>query len=101
MAEAGSRSAEPTRVRAHIGRYRVLARLGEGGMGVVHLANDETLDRRVALKLLAPGLAENPAFRERFIRESRLAASIDHPHIVPVYESGNSNGTLFIAMRYV
>jgi len=70
-------------------------------MGVVHLAHDETLNRHVALKVLAPGLVENPTFRERFIRESRLAASIDHPHIVPVYESGESDGTLFIAMRYV
>jgi serine/threonine-protein kinase len=70
-------------------------------MGIVHVAHDETLGRKVALKLLAPVLADNIAFRDRFVRESRLAASIDHPNIIPVYEAGDDAGTLFIAMRLV
>src|SRR5262245_25329491 len=70
-------------------------------MSVVYLAEDRRLKRKVALKLLAPDLAEDEAFRERFLRESELAASIDHPNIVPIYEAGASEDLLFIAMRYV
>src|SRR5688572_26620274 len=70
-------------------------------MSVVYLAEDLRLKRRVALKLLAAGLAEDESFRERFLRESELAASIDHPNIVPIYEAGATGGLLFIAMRYV
>src|SRR5262245_48479823 len=70
-------------------------------MGVVYLAEDLRLKRRVALKLLAAGLAEDASFRDRFLRESELAASIDHPNIVPIYEAGTTEGLLFIAMRYV
>ena len=81
--------------------YRIEALLGRGGMSVVFLAQDLALDRRVALKLLAPELAEDERFRERFRRESRLAASIDHPAIVPIYEAGEVDGQLYIAMRYV
>jgi Tol biopolymer transport system component/serine/threonine protein kinase len=84
-----------------LGAYRLERVLGQGGMGVVYLATDARLGRRVALKLLAPDLAEDEAFRERFIRESRLAASIDHPNIIPVFEAGAVDGLLFIAMRYV
>jgi serine/threonine-protein kinase len=90
-----------TRAHARIGRYRLLTPLGEGGMGVVYLAQDETLGRRVAIKLLAPGLAENAEFRERFVRESRLAASIEHPGIVPIYEAGEDDGQLYLAMRFI
>jgi predicted ATPase/Tfp pilus assembly protein PilF len=81
--------------------YSVERLLGRGGMGEVYLATHEGLGRRVALKLLAPELAADPAFRERFIAESRLAASLDHPHIVPIYEAGEADGRLFLAMRYV
>jgi YVTN family beta-propeller protein len=81
--------------------YRVEALLGRGGMGVVYLAEDPRLKRRVALKLLAPELAENEAFRERFLRESELAASLDHPNVVPIYEAGEAEGRLYIAMRFV
>src|SRR5450759_2770774 len=70
-------------------------------MAVVFLARDERLGRMVALKILAPGLALDDAFRQRFIRESRAAAAVDDPHIIPVFEAGEASGVLFIAMRYV
>jgi predicted Ser/Thr protein kinase len=81
--------------------YRVEGLLGRGGMSVVYLAEDLRLRRRVALKLLAPQLVEDPGFRERFLAESELAASLDHPCVVPIYEAGEADGRLFIAMRYV
>jgi serine/threonine-protein kinase len=81
--------------------YRVERVLGRGGMGVVYLAYQVVLDRMVALKLLAPELAEDDEFRARFLRESRLAASLDHPNIVPVFDAGEVEGRLYIAMRYV
>src|SRR6266540_812244 len=70
-------------------------------MSVVYLAHDLRLKRNVALKLLAPELAEDDRFRVRFLRESQLAASLDHPNVVPVYEAGEVDGLLYIAMRYV
>ena len=70
-------------------------------MGVVYLARDERLDRPVALKLVAPRLSAEPGFRERFLIESRLAASLDHSHVVPIYEAGEVDGDLYLAMRYV
>jgi YVTN family beta-propeller protein len=84
-----------------IAGYEVVELLGRGGMGEVYLAFDPRLERRVALKVLAPQLAEDEAFRERLLRESRLAAALDHPNVVPVYDAGEADGTLFIAMRYV
>lgn len=81
--------------------YRIDRIVGRGGMGVVYLAEHKGLRRKVALKLLAVQLAEDPRFRERFVRESRLAASIDHPNVIPIYEAGEADGRLFIAMRYV
>jgi hypothetical protein len=84
-----------------IAGYRLEERIGRGGMAVVFRAYDARLDRQVALKILAPGLAEDDAFRQRFIRESRAAAAVDDPHITPVFEAGEANGVLFIAMRYV
>lgn len=89
------------RVGTELAGYRVESLLGQGGMGVVYVAEDRRLKRKVALKLLAPDLAEDEVFRERFLRESELAASIDHPNIVPIYEAGASEDLLFIAMRYV
>src|SRR4029450_3798202 len=71
------------------------------GLRVLPPAEDRRLKRRVALKLLAAGLAEDESFRDRFLRESQLAASIDHPNIVPIYEAGTTEDILFIAMRYV
>jgi Protein kinase domain/WD40-like Beta Propeller Repeat len=81
--------------------YRIERVLGRGGMGVVYLAEDTRLGRNVALKLLSPDLAEDARFRERFVRESRLAASIDHPNIIPIYAAGEADGTLYLAMRYI
>jgi streptogramin lyase/predicted Ser/Thr protein kinase len=86
---------------AELAGYRVEWLLGRGGMSVVYLAEDLRLGRKVALKLLAPELAEDERFRERFLRESRLAASIDHPNVIPIYEAGEAESVLFIAMRYV
>jgi serine/threonine protein kinase len=81
--------------------YRLEAQVGAGGMAVVFRARDERLGRLVALKVLAPALAADPAFRRRFIAESRAAATVDHPHIIPIYEAGEAGGALFIAMRFV
>jgi serine/threonine protein kinase len=75
--------------------YRVEAVLGRGGMSVVYLAEDLRLKRKVALKLLALALAEDEAFRERFLVESELAASLDHPNIVPIYAAGEGGERLF------
>ncbi|MGO8956038.1 MAG: serine/threonine-protein kinase [Streptosporangiaceae bacterium] len=86
---------------AQVAGYRLDERIGRGGMADVYRAYDSRLDRQVALKVLAPGLAADDAFRRRFIRESRAAAAVDDPHIIPVFEAGESNGVLFIAMRYV
>jgi YVTN family beta-propeller protein len=81
--------------------HRITGVAGRGGMGVVYRAVQLDLDRAVALKLIAPQLAEDPAFRDRFVRESRLAAAIDHPNVIPIYYTGEHDGALYIAMRYV
>jgi ABC-type branched-subunit amino acid transport system substrate-binding protein/streptogramin lyase/predicted Ser/Thr protein kinase len=81
--------------------YRVESLLGRGGMGVVYLARDLSLDRPVALKLIAPELADDEQFRARFLREPRLAASLDHHNVIPIYEAGEHEGQLYLAMRYV
>jgi serine/threonine-protein kinase len=86
---------------ATIAGYRIVDRLGEGGMGVVYRAVHSTLDREVALKVMRPELAQNERFVARFLREARTAARIDHPNVVTVYDAGVDNGYLFIAMRYV
>ena len=81
--------------------YRIEGILGQGGMGVVYEATQLSLDRTVALKLLAHNLGDDPAFRERFRREGLLQAQIDHPNIVTVYEAGDTEQGLFLAMRLV
>ncbi|MER7755597.1 serine/threonine-protein kinase [Kitasatospora sp. NPDC097643] len=81
--------------------YRLEGEIGRGGMAVVYRAKDLRLGRTVAVKLLAPELARNEVFRQRFMHESEAAAAIDHPHIIPVFEAGEHEGILFIAMRYV
>ena len=81
--------------------YRLERQIGRGGMAAVFRAHDERLDRQVALKVLAPALAQDDAFRLRFIAESRAAAAVEDPHIIPVYEAGEAGGVLFIAMRLV
>src|SRR6478752_10762641 len=81
--------------------YRVLELAGRGGTGEVYRARDEGLQRDVALKLLSPDFAADATFRARLVRESRLAASLDHPNVVPVYDAGEADGHVFIAMRFV
>ena len=81
--------------------YQLEECIGEGDVAVVRLARDERLDRKVAVKILAPELAGDAAFRARFLSESRAAAAIGHPHIVPVYEVGDAGGMLYVAMRHV
>jgi serine/threonine protein kinase/DNA-binding beta-propeller fold protein YncE len=88
-------------IGSQIAGYRLEGRIGRGGMAVVYRAYDARLDRYVALKILAPGLALDDAFRQRFIRESRAAAAVDHPNIIPVFDAGEAKGVLFIAMRFV
>lgn len=91
----------PIEIGAQLAGYRVDGTVGRGGMGVVYRATELALDRPVALKLIAPELADERTFRERFLRESRLAASIDHPGILPVYAAGEADGELYLATRYV
>ena len=81
--------------------YRVERRLGRGGMGVLYLAIEPGLERRVALKLIAPEAAAEEVFARRFAEETRIAASIEHPNVVPIYAAGEEGGVPFIAMRYV
>jgi serine/threonine protein kinase/DNA-binding beta-propeller fold protein YncE len=88
-------------VGSQIAGYRLEEQIGRGGMAVVYRAYDARLDRHVALKILSPGLAFDEAFRRRFIRESRAAAAVDHPNIIPVFDAGEASGVLFIAMRFV
>jgi serine/threonine protein kinase len=84
-----------------IAGYWLEEQIGQGGMAVVFRARDERLGRQVALKVLAPALAADDEFRRRFIQESQAAAAVDDPHIIPVFEAGESDGVLFIAMRHV
>ena len=90
-----------TRVGSVLAGYRIDRLLGRGGMSSVYLAEHLRLHRKVALKLMAPELADDERFRERFLRESQLAASLDHPNVVPVYDADENEGVLYIAMRYV
>lgn len=94
-------SSSSTRIGTTVAGYRLEKLLGRGGMSVVYLAEHIRLGRKVALKLLSPALSEDESFRERFERESRRAAEIDHPNIVPIYDAGDAEGQFFIAMRYV
>jgi serine/threonine protein kinase len=81
--------------------YRVERRLGRGGMGILYLAVEPGLERRVALKLIAPEAADDEVFARRFAEESRIAASIEHPNVVPIYAAGEEAGVPYIAMRFV
>src|SRR4249920_1373530 len=84
-----------------LGRFSIVAKLGEGGMGSVWRAEDTLLGRPVALKLLAPHLASSDAARERFIREARAASRLEHPGIASVYDAGEAEGHVFIAYQLV
>ena len=92
---------EDPRLGSMLAGYRIESLLGRGGMSVVYLAHHERLKRKAALKVLAPQLAEDDTFRSRFITESELAASLDHPNVIPIFEAGEAEGVLYIAMRYV
>jgi len=89
------------RIGTEFAGYRIEAVLGRGGMGVVYRAENARLGNKVALKLLAEDLAHDESFRERFVRESRTAATLNHPNIVTIYDAGDEDGVLYIAMRYV
>ena len=81
--------------------YRIEGLAGRGGMGVVYRATQLSLERTVALKVIAPALADDEDFRKRFVAESKAAASVEHPNVIPVYYAGEREGVLFIVMRYV
>ena len=89
----------------HLGRvvagYRIEERIGRGGMGLVYRAEHINLRRRAAIKIIAPELAETSGFRERFNREARIAAALQHPNIVTVYDAGEEDGLLYLAMQYI
>src|SRR5258705_12381010 len=93
----------PLQVRpgAVLAGFRLKSFLGEGAMGTIFLAGETTTGQRVAVKLLAPELARDERFRRRFLRETELAANLDHPHVVPTLASGEQDGTLYLAMTYV
>ena len=84
-----------------IAHYRLSGYIGRGAMAVVYLAQDQRTGGNVALKVVAPELAGDAAFRSRFLHESRMAASISHPHIIPIYDADEAAGNLYVAMGYV
>ena len=90
-----------TRIGTEVAGFRIDSVLGRGGMSVVYVAEQMRLGRRVALKVLTNELAWDEQFRERFVRESHIAATIDHPNIIPIYDAGEADGLLYIAMRFV
>src|SRR5215472_9228046 len=104
---AGDSSAQPAGLPAglvpgsRVAGYLLEGLVGAGGMAAVYRARDERLGRVVALKLLAAELTKDEGFRRRFLREARAVAAVDHPHIIPVYQAGEADGVLFIAMRFV
>ena len=84
-----------------LGGFAIESIAGRGGMGVVYRAHHLSLERRAALKVIQPDLAESSGFRERFSREARVAAGLSHPNIVTVYDAGEVDGTLYLAMQYI
>ena len=93
-------SADP-RIGQVIAGYRIESRIGRGGMGVVYRAQHLNLRRSAAIKIIAPEYAEAKGFRERFDREARIAAALQHPNIVTVYDAGEVDGLLYLAMQYI
>src|SRR5215475_10101965 len=91
----------PLGVGDEIGGYLIEGTAGRGGMGLVYRARQRRPDRTVALKVIVPELAADPVFRARFERESNLAAEIEHPNVIPVYEIGEDGDLLYIAMRFI
>ena len=91
--------ADESLIGRSLGRFRLLAELGRGGMGIVYLAHDDSLRRSVALKLLRPTLTRDDERHRRFLREARAAASVTHPHLTTIYDVGEVDGHVFIAME--
>ncbi len=98
---APGRAGEMPAAEQPFGRYCLLSELGRGGMGVVYLARDDQVGRLVALKVIGDQIAESEEFLARFAREMRIAVRLEHPNVVPVYDTGDVAGHMFIAMRYV
>lgn len=95
-------SAAEALVGRELAGYQIEALIGRGGMGVCYRAHDPELARRVAIKVIAPELADDPVFRERFLEEMKVIASVEHPHVCPVYRAGEAeSGELFICLRYL
>ena len=88
-------------VGSEIAGYRVTGVLGRGGMGFVYEAEHLLLGRKAAIKTLVPELVEDDDFRERFISESQVVAALDHPNVIPIYDAGDADGIVYIAMRCV
>lgn len=84
-----------------LGDYEIVTVAGAGGMGIVYKAKQQSLDRVVALKVIQDEIASEPEYRQRFLREARLAASVDHPHVVTVYDVGSEDDRLFLAMQWI
>ena len=94
-------TSDDPRLGTVIAGYRIEERIGRGGMGVVYRAQHLNLQRRAAIKIISPDLAESEGFRERFTREARIAAALQHPNIVTVYDAGEVDGLLYLAMQYI
>jgi hypothetical protein len=94
-------NAMPLAAGTRLGPYEIQTALGAGGMGEVYKARDTRLDRRVAIKVLAPSIADDPAVRARFEREARAVAALDHPHICGIYDVGESNGRHYFVMPHL
>src|SRR6516225_5244843 len=94
-------AAVPPDLPEQFGRYRIMRRLGQGGMGSVYLAEDTQLQRRVALKVVGEGSRESPEARQRLLAEARAAATLDHPYLCPVHDVGEIDGRLYLTMAYI
>lgn len=97
--QAAGKTEEPMPER--MGNFRIIRKLGQGGMGAVYLAHQENLDRQVALKVMAPAVAQRPGFVERFYREARAMAKLDHPNVVRGFDVGEANGQHYVAMELI
>src|SRR5450755_1459872 len=99
--EAGPGVTAQLEVGQLVGDYEILSVAGVGGMGIVYKARQRSLGRVVALKVIREEIARAPEYRDRFLREARLAASVDHPNVVSVYDIGDQEGRLFLAMQWI